>query len=152
MIVTYILLLPIVIYINTVTNEYFVQLKGLMKINIEEDKNELICIRMRIFFMNFMFYPLKISSLKTNGFQKRKNKQIGLGFKYFYRILSSFRVRQFLLQMDTGNFIMNAKLYPVFYVLNQRYGGFQINFEGNNQLVLQIQNRPICIIKSIINF
>lgn len=145
--------MPIVVYINTVTNEYFVQLKGLLKINIEEDKKELICIRMRIFFMNFMFYPLKISSLKTNGFQKRKrkNKQNGLGFKYLYRILSSFRVKQFLLQMDTGNFIMNAKLYPVFYVLNQRYGGFQINFEGNNQLVLQFQNRPIHIIKSIIN-
>ncbi len=75
-----------------------------------------------------------------------------MGFRTGLRLLKSFRIKQFLLNVDTGNCISNAKLYPVFAFLNYRVGGFNINFQGRNQLVLHIQNRPIHIIRSFINF
>ena len=53
--------------------------------------------------------------------------------------------------MDTGNCILNAKLYPLFALLNYYTGNFYINFQGRNQLVLLVKNRPIDIIKSLIN-
>ncbi len=53
--------------------------------------------------------------------------------------------------MDTGDVVKNAKLYPAFAFLNYHVGGFNINFQGRNQLAVRLQNRPIDIIKLFIN-
>jgi hypothetical protein len=57
-----------------------------------------------------------------------------------------------VLDVDTGNCIQNAKLYPAFAFLNHHVGTFHINFEGRVNMVLHMQSRPINIIKSFINF
>jgi len=67
------------------------------------------------------------------------------------RFLKSFKVKKLLLNIDTGNCILNAKLYPFFSLLNYQIGNFSINFQGRNRLALEVENRPIDIIKSIIN-
>ena len=74
-----------------------------------------------------------------------------MDIKKVRRMLRTFKVKEFLLDFDSGNCITNAKLYPVFVYLNYQIGGFHINFQGRNQLVLQLHNRPIHIIKSFIN-
>ncbi|MFX0557888.1 hypothetical protein ACOCEA_13900 [Maribacter sp. CXY002] len=150
-----VLLIPINIYVNTVTEDYVFQLKGFIKINIAGDQDELICIRIRLFFMNFMFYPLQFVGVKPKESHMKKKpvkRKKGIGLKYILRMLRSFKVKEFLLFLDTGNYMLNAQLYPIFFVLNQHYGVFNINFEGKNQLVLQLHNRPIYILKSLINF
>lgn len=58
----------------------------------------------------------------------------------------------FYLNIDTGDCISNAKLYPLFAFFNYKGGNFNINFEGKNRLALHIQNRPIKIIKTFFNF
>jgi len=153
--VIYLLLVPIILYIDTITNQYYLQLKGLAKASIEDDKEELIRIRLKVFFLNFSFYPLKKSVSKK--IRKTKEVQVKsrirrMGFRTGLRLLKSFKIKRFLLNVDTGDCISNAKLYPVFAFLNYRMGGFNINFQGQNQLVLHIQNRPIHIIRSFINF
>jgi len=59
LIVIYILLMPIVLFVDTNTNQYFIQLKGLVKISIEQHKGEILSIKLTILFMNFYFYPLQ---------------------------------------------------------------------------------------------
>lgn len=67
--------------------------------------------------------------------------------KRFYRILKSCRVEHFQLQIDTGDYPLNAMLYPI----ARKYGsGIDINFSDKNHLELAIKNRPISIIKSLI--
>jgi len=149
-----ILLIPMVLYINTITNQYYLQAGILAKASLEGDQEELVRIRLRVLFLNFSFYPLKKSTTKkkkeSTSVQTKKRKSIG--FNKAIRIIKSFKVKKFWLNIDTGNCISNAKLYPAFAFLNYRVGGFHINFEGKNQLVLQLQNRPIYFIKSFINF
>ena len=67
-------------------------------------------------------------------------------------ILKTFKVKKILVNIDTGDCILNAKLYPVFAFLNYNFGSFKINFTGRNQMVLCIQNRPFNIIKTFMIF
>ncbi|WP_299441408.1 hypothetical protein [uncultured Aquimarina sp.] len=151
----YILLLPIVICLDTNTNEYYIQLKGLAKASIEEDKEEVIRIKLRMLFFNFHFFPLKKVGLgrkktvKKKSTKKPKNR---INIRTGLRLLNSFKVKKILLDIDTGDCIYNAKLYPVFAFLKYyTKGSFNINFNGRNEMALYIQNRPIYIIKSFIN-
>ncbi len=149
-----VLLVPVEIYIDTTSNQYYLQLKGLARASVEKDTEEIIRIRLRTFFRDFYFYPLKkIGVAKTKKLEKStvKKRRKKVPVRKILRVLKSFKIKRFFVDIDTGNCISNAKLYPVFSFFNYYHGGFHINFEGRKQFVLLIQNRPIHIIKSFIN-
>lgn len=150
----YLLVMPIVLLIDTTTNEYYVQIKGLAKASLESHEEELLRVKLKVFFLKFYFYPLKNISLKrkikgTPGKVKRTNKKFS--HKTGLRLLKSFRIKRLFVDIDTGDCITNAKLYPVAAFLKYYAVNINVNFEGRNQLVLCIQNRPIYILKSLIN-
>ena len=104
--------------------------------------------------MTFNFFPLKEKTAKAISPKKQKQakkRNPPIRPKTLFKLLKSFKVTQFRLEVDTGNCILNAKLFPVMALLNYFKQGFNVNFENRNTLVLQIQNRPIYIIKSFIN-
>ena len=151
----YLLLIPIIIVIDTVNNQYYVQMKGLLKANVLPDENEILKVRLKIFFLRFNFYPLKkrLSPNKSKKTKKNHGKKPkrNVDFKTVLRVIRSFKIKRFYLNTDSGNCITNAKLYPLFALLKYYKGGYNINFLGQNVLILAIENRPIRIIKSIIN-
>jgi len=152
-IVIYLLFARLSLFIDTSTNRYFVKLQGICSINAESDEAEILKLRLHIFFLHFNFYPLRPDKKKKIKPEKKKKKsRFPLTIKQTYRLIKTFNVKRFYLDLDTGDCITNAKLYPVFSLLNYRKGHFNINFNGRNKLVLHIQNRPINIIKSFINF
>ncbi len=150
-----ILWLPVVLFIDTNSNTYYVQLKGLIKANIEENKQELIRIKLRVFFKTFYFYPLKWNKKPAKikagkkGSSNKKTKRISS--KTGLKILKSFRIKKYRIDIDTGDFITNAKMYAFANFLNTEAGEFKINFEGRNSILLFVYNRPIYIIKAFIN-
>lgn len=150
------LLMPIVLFMDTATNQYYLQLSGLAKASVESHAEEFIRIKLKLFFLSFYFYPLKNNkgSKKTKKIENKVVKKKGnrLDFAKGLRILKSFRVKNFLFDIDTGDCILNAKLYPLFALLNYHVGGFSVNFEGRNRVGLHIYSRPIYIIKSFFNF
>lgn len=156
LLVTYLLLIPIILFIDTSKNEYYIQLKGLARAYIEPHKEETIRIKLNVFFMRFYFFPIN-EIIKRNQAKKIKQKKYKtksrkpLGINKGLQVLKTFKVKQFAIDMDTGNVVQNAKLYPVFTFFNYYKGGFNINFEGRNRLVVHLQNRPIDIIKIFIN-
>lgn len=152
----YLSMIPIVLFIDTKTNQYYLQVKGLVKASIESHEEELIRIRLKLFFFSFYFYPLRNIGLGKNKktLKSSDNKmKIGKGIdlKKGLLMLKSFKVKKFLFDIDTGDCIMNAKLYPLFALLNYHVGGFMINFEGRNRVELHIYSRPIYLIKSFMN-
>ena len=154
--VTYLLLMPIILFIDTANNEYYIQLKGLARAYIEPHKEEIIRIKLNIFFMKFYFFPINdfIKRNKTKKIKPKKHKtkrRKHLSISKGLQVLKTFKVKQFAIDLDTGDVIQNAKLFPAFAFLNYYKGGFNINFEGRNRLVVCVQNRPIDIIKLFIN-
>lgn len=152
----YVLLIPIILFVDTNTNQYYVQLKGIAKANVLPDKDELLKINLKVFFWRFKFYPLRKNTTTTTKKKtkvktlKRTRRKIEI--RKILRLLKSFKIKRFHLNIDTGDSIMNAKLFPFFAFLNYRIGSFNINFKGTNHMVLHMQNRPIHIIRSFIKF
>ena len=67
------------------------------------------------------------------------------------RLLQSFRVKSFRLELDTGNPILNAQLFPLGFLMGRYSKKVGINFQGRNDILLQIANRPIYILNAFIN-
>ena len=141
---------PIQIYIDTDTVKYYVGIKGLAKASLEPDKKELIRVRLKVLFYERCFYPIKKSS-KPKLPEKKAKPHRKIKFGKILRVIKSFEVRRFELDLDTGDYIANAKLYPVFMLLNHYVASFHINFENRNKLLIDIRNRPYRILKSFIN-
>lgn len=154
LVLIYLLVVPIVLLIDTTTNHYYIQIKGLVKASLEAHKEEILRIKLNVFFLKFYFYPLKnigskkmpkLVATKISKRSKRDDFQTGV------RLLKSFRVKKLYIDVDSGDWILNAKLFPVVTLLKNYVGNINVNFQGRNHLVLCIQNRPINIIKSFIN-
>lgn len=143
----YLLFATLTIYIDTGTDSYYIEYKWIVRIFAESDQDDILKLRFHTLFSDFNYYPLKTKKKKH-----KKKKRSSLSSKQMLRIVRSFKIREVAMDLDTGNCITNAKLYPVFAYLNYKFGKFNINFEGKNRLVLLIENRPIHIIKSFINF
>lgn len=159
LLIIYLLLIPIVLFIDTATNQYYFQLQGLAKVSIESHKEELLRIKLKIFFLKFYFYPLKNVDLsnrkkKVKEDEKKNSKKSskGIGIMKSLRILKSFKVKRLFIDVDTGDWVLNAKLYPFYALFNSNSVKFNINFLGRNQMALHMFSRPIYIIKSFINF
>ncbi|GAA4809997.1 hypothetical protein GCM10023330_16250 [Litoribaculum gwangyangense] len=133
-------------------------LQGLFKADLETDDAQVFRIRLNILLMKFYIYPLKRRKRGVRKIQEKFKKKYQTEFKKkpklmkIFRVLRTFKVKQVYVNMDTGNYILNAKLYPIFSLLNYKFGNFHVNFLGQNELVLLIKNRPINIIKAFINF
>ena len=153
--ILYLLFVPLDIVINVTKNQYFVRIWGLAKVALEGHETEFIRLKLNTLFTRFYFYPLrkkKKEQKKKIGKKAGKRRNIQSFMKYGLQILKSFKVKKLLVDIDTGDCIENAKLYPAFAFLNYHASTFQVNFEGRVDMVLHLQNRPINIIKSFINF
>ena len=149
---TYLLFLPIDIVLNSTNRQFFVRLGSLVRADLVEDKEYLMRVDFRTLFMRFRYYPLKRKKSKKKTEKKsRKNKFGWSQMKTVLRLVRSFEVKNFNLDIDTGNCITNAKLYPAFAFLDFWVGNYKVNFVGRNHLELQLHNRPYRIIKSFIN-
>jgi hypothetical protein len=143
------------LFIDTNTNQYYIHFKGLAKVRFEAHEEALLKIQLRLFFLNFDFFPFKNTTKRIKKHQIKKSNFKGrrkrISIKTMIRLLKTFKVKRFFLNIDTGDCIYNAKLYPIVAFLNYRLGHFNINFIGKNQLVLCLENRPVYILKSFIN-
>ena len=52
----------------------------------------------------------------------------------------SFKLNKCLLLLDTEEMKMNGVLIPVFYLLNNSRKNIWINFIGENQIILEVEN------------
>lgn len=151
----YLLFAPIEMGVDTKSNSYFLKYGGIFKAILMEDKEELVKVRLRMAFLNFYFYPLKEIVKKKEAGKKlpqaRSKRRKQMKIKTLGRLIRSFTIKQFNLNLDTGDCVRNARLYPLFVFLNRYRGGFHINYLGENSLLLRVENRPVRIIKSFIN-
>ncbi len=154
MLIFYVLFVSIVVTINTNKDQYEIQFSGLAKACVEQHNKELLRIRLEIFRMIFYFYPLKKIHVHKGREKVKKNTQKNtkrLSIRKIVSIMRTFKIERLIVDLDTGDNVVNAKLYPLFGFLNYHVGTFNINFENRNQFVLRMHNRPINIIKSFIN-
>ncbi|MGB3075232.1 MAG: hypothetical protein WBB36_07915 [Chitinophagales bacterium] len=79
--------------------------------------------------------------IKKASKKKSQRKQSRFSFKKILSITRSFKVNKCRFSFDSGNMQLNGYLFPGFYWLSRKTGkSFSINFLGDTELVLQIEN------------
>ena len=66
------------------------------------------------------------SSNNESGVRNQDRGKRKIEFKTMLRLLKSFKVQKLLVDIDTGDCILNAKLYPIFGFLNYHVGNFKV--------------------------
>ena len=130
------------------------RIPGILKIDLEADKDEIIKAKVVIVFIKFYVYPFNYLKKKEPKKVKKRSKRKGntrLWIRRSLSVLKTFKIQQFFVNIDTGDVILNARLFPVFALMNYKGGNFHLNFNGRNQFVLLVKNRPINIIRAFIN-
>jgi len=148
-----ILFIPMQFYVNTLNHLYFARIGHLAKAYLEGDEKEIIRLRIRFFGLQFFWYPLKLKrSRKRVENPNEKVKKRKPRAQRIFQLIKAFKVYDFEMNVDTGNYVTNAQLYPVFGFFNHHIAKCQINYEGNNSLIIDIRSRPITVLKSFIHY
>ena len=150
----YLLWMPLELQVDSAQSLVCLKVGILARASLEPDPEQGICLHVRAVFRDFYWRPAdirKASGKKSKGRQKaRRRKNREFSAHKALRLLRSFQVQHFSWDLDTGNPALNARLYPVFYLLDHTRGGFRINFCDHNRLALQIVNRPIRVLRAIL--
>lgn len=101
-------------------------------------------LAVKIFFYNKKFRLATIKKRRKNIKPKqveikKKNKMVMI--KRVMKIIGTFRVEEWKIAIDTGDYCLNGNLYP-FNFLPNCFNHIAINFVGDNFLYLRIKSRP----------
>ncbi|WP_407139095.1 hypothetical protein [Aquimarina sp. 2-A2] len=147
--------IPVSLYINTHKNEYKLTIQNIATASLQNDIEHLIRIKLSVLFWKFYFYPFKENisyKYKARGKVVTSKSTSIIRFDKVLKMLRSFKLKKLLLDIDTGDCITNVKLFVFFRSIKSFIKGtFEINFEGNNQFELHMENRGIFLLTSLIS-
>lgn len=73
--------------------------------------------------------------------KKQRKRSPAIQWKKVKAVLFSFRINKCRIRFDSGDVQLNGILYPLFYWISSYSGkDVRINFTGENEVVLEIQN------------
>ena len=152
---SYLLFSPLQIIIDSQQALYAIRWKGLMEAGLNLHLEE-IAIRLKVFFWEKDLFPLRrqpepVSQQKIAKKKKKKSSLSPAWRKKVWKLLKSFEVKQFQLDLDTDNYIYNSYLWPVCYFLsNHKNRQLSINYDGRVKVLVLIENRLYRMIKAMI--
>jgi hypothetical protein len=155
----WLLLAPIRLNVDSSKNKYLIIWSGLGSLTLIPAKEEWF-LNLKIGFWKKKFFlsgilekmmKRKKKELKPNGKKKRKKYGFLNSLKKVQQVLKTFEIKICKIDFDTDDYYWNALLIPALQMVNKgsRYR-VAINFEGKNNILLNIENRPIKIIYSIL--
>lgn len=110
-------------------------------------------IRLRIWFWRKLFYPFQWNFKSGKSAEEKEEKKKaakkpkpkkskGFPFKLIRKLMGTFKVRAFRLNVDTDDYAVNGMLYPLaFWLSKYRNVHCQVNFEGDFEFFLFIENQ-----------
>jgi len=108
-------------------------------------ENDTWWLRLQLFFFKKEWTLQQLFSGKRKKLPQpaagKKKKSKTIPWRKFFTLLKTFRVVQWKVVADTGNYPLNAQLYPLnFYPPFQKH--VVVNFNDENYVVLVIRNSP----------
>ena len=146
------LVAPIILYVNTEEKRYYFEMKGIFKI-IPTITSELdFIVRIQTPLYSFVIKPLEMKrrrkklrkkkeTKKVSGKRSKPGKSLRSKITLAQNILKTFRVKKFWLDIDFDDYVLNAQLVPVFLLISSNQVRVTTNFLGRLSLILIIQNR-----------
>lgn len=157
-IVVWLLWARVVLCINSYRGQYYLSYGGFLKVEPVE-RGDQILVRIKLPFYSFTRDPMSSGKeAKKPGKQPKAKKKAGSKLKRsFYlktviEVLRTFSFRQFIVDIDTGDYVLNARLIPVLIAMNQFGVQWEINYCGYNNLWIEVENRPVRVLPIVFRF
>ncbi len=126
-IVSWILLMPLVIDVDTARTSYRVYQTGTFLFSFEKDFKP----RLRVMGLSVPISQHKQKKAKAKSLEKKKNKiSIHRVRVLIRKIFQSICIKQFHVDIDTDNVVLNAQLIPALVVFSRGPVQLSVNFEG----------------------
>lgn len=145
-VVAWVLVAPISILADTYRNQYYLSFGGIGKAEVIPLPDDIL-IRLRVAFWDKDLYPLHPSPKKKEKKKtkpeedKKRKKKRAIPFRRIIKVLRSFNIEYFRLEVDTNDHIWNAYLWPLVYGIKPLSRHVSVNFQGRNECRLLIRNR-----------
>ncbi len=144
---------------DTKNHVYSIVLFGLIKGNIEsQNENSYLRIEAPFFTRYFEIESTVFKLIKENQTSKqvkeKKAKKSSASFlkkrmrQRLFRIIRSFKIDKWYINIDTHDCALNGKLYPLTWAISSIGYPVHINFIGKQDITLIIKNRLVKIIKA----
>ena len=152
--IIWILIAPIQIIIDSRKNIYLVRWKGIASAIIFPNLEKLE-IRIQVFFWKKELLPFSTKRKKKKSPTKNKEKRKRKGFLRFsweklIKIIGSWNLKVCKINIDTHDVIRNSYLVPIFYFLQNKKRSLNINYQGLNQLDIEMENTVGRMLKAYI--
>jgi hypothetical protein len=141
-----VLFVPFILQINTDDSTYRLEWKGIVSCWISGPLENLRLNLKAPFYRKSIdpFTPRKqIEEPKTKPTTDTKGKKSEKSWMTRHKLagmLKSFRVRTCAVNIDTGDYVQNALLVPVFQLINRTGATFTINFQGDSSIEFYASN------------
>jgi hypothetical protein len=158
----WLLLAPLYLYIHTGDSRYEAGMTGLLKVRVVQGAYTLPELWVRVLFFHFRIPLIQIESkrgktVKARKKKKKTKKSLRLNLrrgrmllKIVWKVVTSFKLKKFFLNIDSGNVVTNAYLYPIFSVLGGKKYELSVNYVSKNELIIHYENNLLTIFSHII--
>ena len=146
LLIVFLLFTPIRLVIDSEEKKCQIAWWGLGSARVVATPGDLV-VRTKALFWQKDFYPLHRDDEKEEKVKKSKIKKadrIKSWRKYFRRgrnIFKSFRIKRWLIDFDTDDFVLNSQLYPICCLLSGRRTPIRVNYKGEVKIIVEIENR-----------
>lgn len=134
-IVLYIIIAPIWVSVDTSNSLCRANIPGIIAIwpGFEDDR---FYLHVKIPLKHFRISKFSSSDKKKKKQTKsaKKVSKGGLSLRQISRLFATIRIKQFNLNIDTENYMLNSQLFPICWWLTQKGINCSVNFNGQNHL------------------
>lgn len=145
----YLLWMPLELRVDSSRKLFCLRAGVLAQASLEPEPDQLLRVHLRAGPWHFYWRPADFKVGRAKKPAGKHKSGPNLSARQAARLARSFRVRHFRWDLDTGNPVLNARLYPAFYLLDRTLGGFGVNFQDCNRLTLRVVNRPARILLAL---
>lgn len=147
----FMLFIPIIIEINTIKKIY--QIRISMIGSIDMMLSDKITFQLKLLGIKKTFAPFDAirQQKEENTKSEIKTGEIkNISTKKLFSLIRSFKVKKIYVNIDTKDYIQNALLFPLFFLLNTKNRQLTINYFGRNELILVIENNIYRILQAFL--
>ena len=143
-----VLFVPFILKINSDENTYRLEWKGIGSCWISGSLEDIRLHLKAPFYKKSIdpFAPRQRKNIEepktkpTTDIKGKKSEKSWMTRHKLYGMLKSFRVRTCAVNIDTGDYVQNALLVPLFQLINRSGAAFTINFQGESSIEFYASN------------
>lgn len=131
---------PIIIQVDTRVPKAELRWISIGKVVFWYEAEWWLSFRILFFRKKIRLASITVSPKKIEKKRRQKTSKISL-LRKMLKMLRAFRIQEWQLSIDTGNYLYNAWLYPVNF-LPYSYGHLHINFNNENYFFIKVRSSP----------